>query len=253
MTEGDLPLLDRISDYVAWYAMRTPDAEALVLGARRICYRELAREIDANARALLAAGVRPGDRVATLLPPHPDFFVQFLATASIGAIWVGLNPRYQRDELAFVLNDCRPVVVFLRARIGARDYTEDLAALRAAHAATRWVTLGDTGSLEGCTPVTEFLSEGAAVREETLAQAREAVRTGDPAGHHLYLRQHRTAEGGAPAAPRTRPLLPRAVSPLGDTAVAYLELLSDQSYRLSRRYYLLRARRRRLHRVPGAV
>ena len=181
VTEGDLPLLDRISDYVAWYAMRTPDAEALVLGARRICYRELAHEIDANARALLAAGVRLGDRVATLLPPHPDFFVQFLATASIGALWVGLNPRYQHAELAFVLNDCRPVVVFLRPRIGARDYSEDLVALRAAHAATRWVTLGDTGSLEGCTPVTEFLSQGAAVREETLAQARETVGTGDPA------------------------------------------------------------------------
>jgi fatty-acyl-CoA synthase len=161
--------------------MRTPDAEALVLGARRIRYRELVRDVDAIARALLAAGVRRGDRVATLLPPQPDFFVQFLAAASIGAIWVGLNPRYQREELAFVLNDCRPLVVFLRARIGARDYSEDLVALRAEHAATRWVTVGDTGSLEGCTPLTEFLSEGAAVREETLAQAREAVRTGDPA------------------------------------------------------------------------
>ena len=89
-----LPLLERITDYVAWHAARRPAAEALVLGSRRIRYADLSREVDALARALRASGVRAGDRVATLATPHPDFFIAFLATASIGAIWVGFNFRY---------------------------------------------------------------------------------------------------------------------------------------------------------------
>lgn len=181
MTGEDLPLLERISDYVAWYAMRTPDAEALVSRSRRIRYGELAQEVNKMAHALLAAGVRAGDRVATLLPPHPDFFIQFLATASIGAIWVGLNPRYQRDELAFVIADSRPTVVFLRSRVGERDYGPDLVSLRSEHAATRWVMLDENGPLEGCTALAEFLGQGRAVAEERLARARESVRAGDPA------------------------------------------------------------------------
>ncbi len=92
------PLLDRINDYVAYYAQRQPDVEAMVLDDRRVTYAELCQQVDEMARALLAAGVARGDRVATLATPHPDFWTIFLATASIGAIWVGLNPRYQLDE-----------------------------------------------------------------------------------------------------------------------------------------------------------
>jgi acyl-CoA synthetase (AMP-forming)/AMP-acid ligase II len=110
-------MLPRISDYPRAIARITPEAEALVLGDARIGYRALADRVDALARALLAAGIRKGDRVATLQTPHPDFLVAFLATAAIGGIWVGLNPKYRLEELAHVIQDSRPSVLIARARM----------------------------------------------------------------------------------------------------------------------------------------
>ncbi len=96
------PLLERISDYLTWYAQKTPRAEALVLGTQRLTYQQLAFEVDSLSCALIAAGVRSGDRIATLATPHPDFFIVLLAASSIGAIWVGLNPRYDwRNSLTY--------------------------------------------------------------------------------------------------------------------------------------------------------
>ena len=181
MIDEGLPLLERITDYLAWYAARTPAAEALVLGSRRIRYADLRREVDALARSLLASGVRAGDRVATLETPHPDFFIAFLATASIGAIWVGLNPRYQRDELAFVLGDSRPALVLCRTRIGGRDYSTDILAFRAALPVSRWVVLGDDPRTEGCERFADFIDAGARISAEELGRQRATVQASDPA------------------------------------------------------------------------
>ncbi len=63
--------LTKISDYVTWHAARDPNAVALVHGEHRISYRALMQQVDLLAAALLAAGVRKGDRVATLSTPHP--------------------------------------------------------------------------------------------------------------------------------------------------------------------------------------
>ena len=108
------PSLARIGDYARWYAQRTPDAEALVHEQSRISYRDLDERVDALARALLAAGVRKGDRVATLSAPHPDYLIALLASTSIGALWVGLNPRYRADEIGYVMEDCEPAVLLVR-------------------------------------------------------------------------------------------------------------------------------------------
>jgi acyl-CoA synthetase (AMP-forming)/AMP-acid ligase II len=63
---------------------------------------------------MLAAGIEKGDRVATLAPPGLDFLQSYLAATRIGAIWVGLNPRYRFDELAYVLHDARPRLLLAR-------------------------------------------------------------------------------------------------------------------------------------------
>ncbi len=182
MTEDKSPpLLERISDYVAWYAAHSPKVEALVLGARRINYAQLAFEVDGVSRALLAAGVRPGDRVATLATPHPDFFIVFLAVSSIGAIWIGLNPRYRRDELEFVLTDSRPTLVFTRTRIGEREYAADIAGLQGTLPSARWIVLGGDPVVHDSIPYMDFIATAAQMNSVALAQARARVRAADPA------------------------------------------------------------------------
>jgi len=122
-------MFKRISDYVDYHASRIPDTEALVLGDLRLSYRDLQSRVDRCASAMLAAGIVKGDRVATLDTPHPDFFVTFLAAASIGAIWIGLNPKYRLVEYRYVVADARPCLLFTRSRIDERDFTDDLMTL----------------------------------------------------------------------------------------------------------------------------
>lgn len=187
MTAGDTPTLPpsqpRISDFVAWWAERTPDAEAMVLDGARTSYAAFNAQIDALAKALLAAGVGKGDRVATLCPPSPDYFVAFLASASIGAIWLGLNPRYQLDELSYVVGDSEPVVLLARSQIGKRDYRADLAALVKAAPSVRAVAIVDAqdgAGVDGAVGLESFLATGAEVCDAALATARANCGGRDP-------------------------------------------------------------------------
>ncbi len=176
------PLLDRISDYVVHYAERTPGSEALVLDDRRVTYDELRKRVDNVARALVSAGVAKGDRVATLATPHPDFWTIFLATASIGGIWVGLNPRYQLEEYRYVVGDCEPVLLLTRTRIGDRNFAADIATLRAESTTLRQViVLGDDPLLEDSVSMADFLAAGQAVTDADLASLRGDVASSDPA------------------------------------------------------------------------
>lgn len=175
------PRLRLISDYPRYWAERTPAAEAVVFRNERWNYPELADRIDACARAFLAAGIRPGDRVATLSPPHPDFYVTFLAAASIGAIWLGLNPRYQIRELEYVVNDATPRLVLARTTIQDRSYREELASLRAnCPSIERLVVLDEAEPEDPAMSMAAFLETGQAVSPERLAATRAAVQPTDP-------------------------------------------------------------------------
>ena len=67
----------RISDYLYHHAGETPDKEAAGIGDDMLSYAALLGRVEDCARALLALGVGKGDRVATLSPPHPDYFIIF--------------------------------------------------------------------------------------------------------------------------------------------------------------------------------
>jgi acyl-CoA synthetase (AMP-forming)/AMP-acid ligase II len=167
-------MLPRISDYPRAIARITPEAEALVLGDARIGYRALADRVDALARALLAAGIRKGDRVATLQTPHPDFLVAFLATAAIGGIWVGLNPKYRLEELAHVIQDSRPSVLIARARVPGRDFAPELTALMALpDGPAHLVTFEDDARIGESVPMRAFVDAGRTVAGAALDAARD--------------------------------------------------------------------------------
>jgi acyl-CoA synthetase (AMP-forming)/AMP-acid ligase II len=181
MTEPLPPIFPRISDYTAWHARLNPHADAMVLNDRRITYAEFHDAVEDLARALVAAGVRKGDRVATLQNPHPDYFIAFLATASIGAIWVGLNPKYRIDELKHVMADAEPVLLITRTIIEQRSYAEDIAALRAASPQPVATVVYDSDPLiDNAVSMRAFLRSGDLVADADLARARQACGRRDP-------------------------------------------------------------------------
>jgi fatty-acyl-CoA synthase len=123
-----VPLLgDTIGGNFDRAVARFGDREALVEceTGRRWTYRELAAEVDALARGLMAEGVRTGDRVGIWAPNRAEWvFVQY-ATAKIGAIMVNVNPSYRVHELEYVLNQSG-----VRTLIAAREFkTSDYAGM----------------------------------------------------------------------------------------------------------------------------
>jgi acyl-CoA synthetase (AMP-forming)/AMP-acid ligase II len=170
---GDAPR--RIHDLLA---IAAPDGAFATAGpGERLTYGELRAEVDRYARGLLALGVRRGDRVAMLTPPSTDFWRVMQATVSIGAIWVGINPRYQSRDFGYLLSDAQPAVVLVQSLFDGRNYIEELAPL--APRGARLVGLGQTPA--GMMDRAALLEAGEAVDEAALAAARAAVDPEDAA------------------------------------------------------------------------
>src|SRR5262245_53239656 len=57
------------------------------------------------AGALLAHGIRPGDRVAVGLPNSVDLVVAVVAVLRAGAVLVPLNPAASEEERCYIVAD----------------------------------------------------------------------------------------------------------------------------------------------------
>ncbi|MEM1132132.1 MAG: class I adenylate-forming enzyme family protein [Pseudomonadota bacterium] len=152
-----------------------PRSIAIIEGELRLTNSLLSERVDAIAKFLLAEGVSKGDRVATLAPPSSDFWLIFLATTSIGAIWQGLNPAYKSSEYAYLLEDASPRIIFARNDWDGRDYAGELSAL--ADKQTRIVPLSEI-PLDTNDPC---LETGKTIADDVLDKARAAVEPEDVA------------------------------------------------------------------------
>lgn len=81
------------------------DAVALEFFGRKTSYRELGRAVARTAEGLRRLGVRPGDRVALVLPNCPQHVIAFYAVLRLGAIVVEHNPLYTEHELTEIFAD----------------------------------------------------------------------------------------------------------------------------------------------------
>lgn len=167
------PSPPRISEFLFRHATRSPGKEFLISEGARLTYAEVAAAVTRMSRAMLAAGVRPGDRVATFSNPSPEFVVTFLAATDIGAVWVGLNPKYTRPELQHVVENSSPALLFGFLDHQGPTSAADLLAGFSNDSRTRVVTLDRT--IAGAEGVDAFLSLGDRLTESQLAAARAAV------------------------------------------------------------------------------
>ena len=78
---------------------------AIRCGARALTYAELDERSSRLAQALLAAGVRAGDRVAHLDRTAPEVVELLFAASKIGAVIVPLNWRLAPAELETIVAD----------------------------------------------------------------------------------------------------------------------------------------------------
>jgi len=98
---------NNIGSFLAKRAYLSPGRDAYVDGTRgyRLTFEQLNARCNRLANALLAAEVRPGERVGLLLMNSAEFMEAYFALAKIGAVIVPLNWRLVPDELEFILKD----------------------------------------------------------------------------------------------------------------------------------------------------
>lgn len=100
-------LLDALDDW----SRRTPEAPLLRWAGSTESYAAVA-DASRRAGALFATeGVRPGDRVVTLLGNVPEYVHAVFGIYRLGAVLVPLNPLLRAEEIAATVRDCGAALV----------------------------------------------------------------------------------------------------------------------------------------------
>ena len=110
-------------------AARTPEAVALLCEHRRLTYRQLNDRANQVARALLAHGVRPDDRIAIHADRSMELVIGLLGILKAGGAYVPVDPGYPDERLRSMLRDCSPVVLLSRERLTERAGSLDVATI----------------------------------------------------------------------------------------------------------------------------
>ncbi|MDO8477410.1 MAG: AMP-binding protein [Candidatus Rokubacteria bacterium] len=88
-----------------------PHAVALCFGDRAYTFHDLDRGAGGVAEQLVGLGVKPGHRVAVLVPSRPEFILAYYGCQKVGASVVSINSAFKRDEIAHVLKNSEPSVL----------------------------------------------------------------------------------------------------------------------------------------------
>jgi long-chain acyl-CoA synthetase len=97
-------------DYLADLSRAHGHRPAVLFKGASVSYTVLETQSDAFAAAVASLGVRPGDRVALLLPNCPQFMVAQFGIWKAGGIVVALNPIYSERELEAALESTGAVL-----------------------------------------------------------------------------------------------------------------------------------------------
>src|ERR1700761_5736491 len=82
-----------------------------MLDGTNISYGDLIALAGQTANVLVAAGVKPGDRVAAQTEKSVTGLVLYLATVRAGAVYLPLNTAYTLNELEYFIGDAEPSLV----------------------------------------------------------------------------------------------------------------------------------------------
>jgi malonyl-CoA/methylmalonyl-CoA synthetase len=98
-------LLGKIADPGKTF-LETPEGRILSYGA-------LLEETARYAHALVAQGLKPGDRLAVQVEKSPEAIILYLAAARAGVVFLPLNTAYTVAELDYFVADAEPALVIV--------------------------------------------------------------------------------------------------------------------------------------------
>ena len=165
-------------------ARRFPELEALVDGEVRWTFPELRDQVRTSARALMASGIEPGDRVAVWAPNVWEWVVAGLGVHLAGGVLVPVNTRFKGREADYILQKSKARILFTVTDFLDTDYVGLL------HDADGGAGLDDVVVLRGTVPdgttgFADFLSRADQVAEAD-GDARAAAVQGDDLCHIMF-------------------------------------------------------------------
>ena len=94
-----------VASILAESARRYPTHDALVLGEARIPYAAVWEQSRRYAAVIRDRGIKPGDRVAILIPNVPQFAFAYYGILALGASVVPIHSLLKSEEIAYALRD----------------------------------------------------------------------------------------------------------------------------------------------------
>ena len=93
-----------------------PDRTAMVCGQRSRTYAQMQDRVNRLANALQAMGVGKGDKISVMALNSMEYVEIYYSGARLGAVFVPLNYRAKREELAYMCNNSETKVLFVGER-----------------------------------------------------------------------------------------------------------------------------------------
>ncbi|CAN1601651.1 amino acid adenylation domain-containing protein [Pseudomonas mediterranea] len=100
-----------LQEWFEQHVQKRPQAIAVQAEGVSLSYAELNTRANRIAHRLIAAGLRPDERVALLVERSPEMIVGILAILKAGGAYVPLDPNYPQDRLQHMLDDSTPRVL----------------------------------------------------------------------------------------------------------------------------------------------
>ena len=129
-----------------------PNDVALASATSAWSWRELDRDINRLAAHFQAMGLRPGDRIVSLMPNRCELLLHYLACLKAGLVVTPLNYRYTAPEIDYALNIIGASALFAHA-----ERADDIRASQlAAKLPLGLISYG--GSLDGATALEDIIT-----------------------------------------------------------------------------------------------
>jgi amino acid adenylation domain-containing protein len=149
----------RVEDFLIHSAAAWPDKTALVVGERRLTYRDLDQASTRLAACLIGEGIARGERVVVFLDNSAEAVIAIFAALKAGAVFVPVNASTKADKLAFVLRDCAAAALITTGRLAAVAHkaiaqaptVRTVVVAEGAELPGAWVRFEDALALEGAT------------------------------------------------------------------------------------------------------
>ncbi len=110
---------ERLDDVIAEACRRYADLAAVATESETVSYREFDSRANQMARLFIRNGVRPGDRVATLLDRGPESYIALFALMKAQATYVPLDVNYPPERIRHILADVGASLIAAPLRLAA--------------------------------------------------------------------------------------------------------------------------------------